>query len=274
MSSDPLWQRLRSAKPVPIAASDNQQLWAQITATPGDRRLAPKPATRQRWSRGWWRIGARQAALLAGSVALTAAGGTAVVAGLGPFAHAGPGALFRGNPQNLGIPWNRRQTVIPGSVRRLETLTLPGVGQVQYWIAQSQQHGLCQAIQLPDGGWSGLGYSKFDQGGDVPGCLTVHQGQDGMVNDFYSIASVVGLRHGRKWEIKYGIVSTRGEARQVRDISSGITGRVFGGHVSDGRASGGQYFAIALPFSTRSPASQLEALDGSGHALARALPNE
>lgn len=272
MSSDPLGQRLRRANPVPAPLTDNERLWEQIIATPGDPRLALTPSTPRRQSRGWRRLGTQQAALVAGSVALTAAGGTAVIAGLGPFAHAGPGALFRGNPQNLDIPWNRRQTVIGGSVRRLETLTLPGVGRVQYWIAQSQQHGLCQAIRLPDGGWSGLGYSRFDQGGGVPGCLTVQQGQDGMVNDFYSTTSVIGLRHGRKWEIKYGIVSTRGQALRVRDIRSGITGRVFDGRVSDGRTLTGQYFAIALPVPT--PAFQLEALDDSGHILAKALPDE
>ncbi len=260
MTLDSTLERLRAADPARggdrTAAAD--ALCAQILAGPGDPRLL---GGHRRWR---WPLG-RVALVAAASLILAAAAvaGTMRLAGLGPFAHADPGTLFRGDPQNLDSAWRDRQTVVPGTVRRLQTLRLDGVGAVQYWVADSAQHGLCQGLRLPDGSWSGLGFSRFDLSADVPGCIRTqgYGGMDGIENGFYYLTASVGLRGSPGWEIAYGI-TTRGRATSVRDTRTGRTARVH-----DGR-----YFVLAVRSRrwNEPPPIRIQALDANGRVLAQA----
>jgi hypothetical protein len=88
------------------------------------------------------------AALLVTAVAAAAAGTVALV-------NAGPTTLFehsRAGASGTGIP---HQRVIPATVRKIDAFQVPGVGLVQYWVADTAQHGVCQALRRPDGTWAG-----------------------------------------------------------------------------------------------------------------------
>jgi hypothetical protein len=156
--------------------------------------------------------------------------------------------------------------VIASTVRRAETFTVPGVGRIAFWVAASRQHGLCTALRLPGGSWSGLERSPLDEGGTVPGCAPTRAQVDRAkppvyVLDGFDYADAMLRGHdGRQWLVEYGRVSSRrGRPAIVRDRLSQISTRV---------ARGG-WFAIVLPI--RDPnhvPSRLQALDAQGRIVA------
>ena len=166
---------------------------------------------------------------------------------LGLFGHDRPAQLFRENPVARDLPagsalWH--QTVLPRTVTRAETISIAGVGRLQLWVASSRQHGVCSAIRLPNGDWAGLGVSRMDEGGSVPGCHPTRQQINRSGSPVYAIdgfdyeETLVRGHDGRSWRIEYGTINPpHGRARRVRDALSGITASV-----ADGR-----WFAIVFP---------------------------
>ena len=266
MNEEHLMRRLRAADPAPVTNHPaDQALWSSIVSAPGDPRLVENQRP-QRW-RG---LGTRR--LLLGIVvfALVAGGGTAGVVSSGLFRHDRPAQLFRENPVARDLPagsalWH--QTVLPRTVTRAETISIAGVGRLQLWVASSRQHGVCSAIRLPNGDWAGLGVSRMDEGGSVPGCHPTRQQINRSGSPVYAIdgfdyqETLVRGHDGRSWRIEYGTINPpHGRARRVRDALSGITASV-----ADGR-----WFAIVFPIHhpQAMPHWRLEALSATGHVIA------
>lgn len=139
----------------------------------------------------------------------------------------GPGAPITPYPE----------TVIPSTVRELGTFSPAGVGTVQYWTADTRQHGVCGALRLPDGVWVGL--QKHPANGSMPGCWPTRN-QTGwgalIIDGFDYITSGVIGRQGQRWMLAYGAVSVPQTTTRVRDIHSGTDAAI----VSD------NHFVIAL----------------------------
>jgi hypothetical protein len=151
-----------------------------------------------------------------------------------------PLRLFERNPAAIdatpAATWT--QTVIPSTVRRLGTFTLAGVGAIQYWVADTKQHGVCGALRTSNGQWLGLQH-EGKVGGNMPGCYPTRAqvGAGALIIDgFDFIQSSVTGRHGQHWYIIYGAVSTPQTPTRVRDTFSGTSASLVSGH----------YFAIAL----------------------------
>jgi hypothetical protein len=218
-----------------------------------------------------WLLGPRRLVLAAVAFVLVAAGGTAGVVDSGVFAHDHPVALFRHDPVGQGLPPGQRlwhQTVIPSTVHRAEAFTVPGVGRIAFWVAASRQHGLCTALRLPGGSWSGLEGSPLDEGGRVPGCAPTRAQVDRakppvyLLDGFDYQEAIVRGHDGRQWRIEYGRISSRrGRPVTVRDSLSGISTRV---------ARGG-WFAIVFPIRDPNtvPVWRLQALDAHGRVVAQ-----
>jgi hypothetical protein len=262
MSPDRLLDRVRAANPAQTITITDSELFARIITGPGDPRLDARPRRRRR-------IGARGLALLAGAVVLCGAGGT--VGAVQLLSHASPKALFEADPQGQysrrpGRIWGGTgQTVIPSTVHRATSFTVPGVGRFQYWIALSRPKGwLCSAIRQPDGTWAALTDDKYQLGGPVPGCGTLPW-HDSHGFSYYPSS----IQHrGTTWRIVYGYVPTTGHPVTVRDNVHHVTARI-----GDGR-----YFAIVIPLCkgraqcslpVPRPGSgfQLQTLDASGRVL-------
>jgi hypothetical protein len=155
--------------------------------------------------------------------------------------------------------------VIPQTVHRATTFTVPGVGRFEWWIGLSRSNGwLCGALRQPDGTWADL-YSgpndKYQVGGPMPGCGTLPW-QD--VQGFAYNQTSVRSPNGEVWQIAYGYVPTTGHPVEVRDTVSGAKARI-----GDGR-----YFAIVMPLCKGSacarmspPGYQLQTLSGAGRVL-------
>jgi hypothetical protein len=271
MTEERLMRRLQMANPVAVVdrPAGVEQLLARIVSEPGDARLLGG----RRRSPGWLR-GPRRLVTVAVAFLLVAAGGTAGVVDWGVFARDHPVALFRHDPVGQGLPpgnslWH--QTVITSTVHRAETFTVPGVGRVAFWVAASRQRGVCTALRLPGGSWSGLEGSPLDEGGAVPGCAPTRAQIDRSKPPVYVLdgfdyeEAVVRGHDGRQWRIEYGRVSSpRGRPVVVRDALSGITARV---------ARGG-WFAIVFPIADQNalPRWRLQALDAQGGIVAREPP--
>jgi hypothetical protein len=199
------------------------------------------------------------AALLTFTVTAAAAAGTVALF------QASPTTLFKKSPPEVsgaGVP---HEVVILSTVHVIDTFTVPGVGAVQYWVADTAQHGLCQAFRRPDRAWAG--YPDNGSGaGQLPGCgptreqLVVAQGNSHvglapMSVDEQSV-SIKDLA-GRWWDIYYGVVSANGAVR-VKDPANGQTAPLI-----DGR-----YFVMV----GRRPGScagcdNLRAIDAAGNIL-------
>lgn len=110
------------------------------------------------------------------------------------------------------------QTVIPSTVRVIATPTVPGVGKVKYWVANTKQNGICTAIQLPEGSWAGL--KNFKQiGGALVGCRpTRAQLSHGalILSGFDYTDSEVLSGSGKELVLDYGEITVPGAAK-VRD---------------------------------------------------------
>jgi hypothetical protein len=193
----------------------------------------------RRWiSRRVRRAALLPAALLLTTAAAAAATGVATVV-LNPFqiAHDNatdtPTRLFEHDPGVTGATpaalWH--QTVITSTIRDIETFTVPGFGPIQYWVADTEQHGICTALRLPNGGWAGLQHNG-QVGGVVPGCRpTRHQLSGGalMLDSFDYAEFAVVPGDGQRWMIEYGIVSAPHPAARVRDMASGVSVPVIDG---------------------------------------------
>ena len=175
-----------------------------------------------------------------------------------------PIRLFENNPEIAGASpatlWH--QTVIGTTVRRIKTFTVPGVGPLQYWVADTNQHGICTALRLPDGDWAGLQHDGR-VAGSRPGCRPTRAqlGAGSLILDGfdYEQTTVTGST-GHPWTIQYGAVSVS-DATQVRETVNGVTTPII-----DGR-----YFAIALrggPATDWGDTGRLEALNSSGQRVA------
>ncbi len=239
MTSDRVIDRIRAADPALAATIIDDELFARIVASPGDPRLgtsAGKPRRRRRL-----RMGTRGLALIAAVVVLSATGGAFGAIELGAFSHASPRALFEADPAGQfsrlpGQITGTGQAVIPQTVHRVTTFTVPGVGRFEWWIALSRPKGwLCGAIRQPDGTWADLGGDdKFQLGGPMPGCGTLPW-QD--VQGFAYNQTSVRSPDGDVWRIAYGYAPTTGRPVKIRDKISGATAPI-----GDSR-----YFAIVMP---------------------------
>ncbi|MGN6869619.1 MAG: hypothetical protein ACTHMY_14605 [Solirubrobacteraceae bacterium] len=151
-----------------------------------------------------------------------------------------PLELFQRNPGVIDPSGaaEPRETVIPSTVRQLGTFTVAGVGRIQYWVADTRQHGICGALRLPGGDWAGFSNGGRD-GGQFPACYATRR-QTGLgaliIDGFDYLQTTVPSHNGQRWYILYGAVSTRGTAVRVRDGFSKREASL----VRD------RYFAIAL----------------------------
>jgi hypothetical protein len=96
----------------------------------------------------------RTIALVPALLGVTVATAAAAV-GASALLQSGPVAVFRHNAQPVGAVGSARELVIPTSAHVIDRFTIPGVGPVQYWIANTKQHGLCQAFARAHGAWPG-----------------------------------------------------------------------------------------------------------------------
>jgi hypothetical protein len=158
---------------------------------------------------------------------------TAAAAATVALVNADPTTLFASNPQGEA-GWH--QTVIPSTVRKLAAVDVPGVGPVQYWVADTEQHGRCWGLRGPSGAWLTLAMDDRSAG-SVPGCgptrehqvLAQGNGSVGLLPmsvDYYNNA--VRDSSGQWWAIYYGTVTADGAAA-VRDQSTGKTAPVIAG---------------------------------------------
>lgn len=248
MSSESVMARLRAANPVPAVAIDDPELWMQITSSAGDPRLSPLRLRPDRARRWWHRARAHRGALLASGV-LVAACGTAGVAGVtgivnfSLFARSKPLPLFQAD---LGFAPNPHAHVMPGSVRMVETVSVPTVGPVEYWVARTVSGWQCSAFKLPDGQWAGTtlaASNRYGFSGPVPSChgpWITWEGPDFRYEQIwlgpisYRRGRVVS---GRSFGVVYGTVRASRTPVIVRDLVSGATAPV----VSHG------YFVLIIP---------------------------
>jgi hypothetical protein len=240
--------RLRAANPVPAVAIDAAELWTQITSSAGDPRLSGLRVRPQRARRWRDRASAHRGALLACGV-MVAACGTAGVAGVtgianfSLFARSKPLPLFRAD---LGFAPNPHAHVVPSSVRMVETVSVPTVGPVEYWVARTVSGWQCSAFKLPNGEWAGttaVASNRYGFGGPVPSChgpWITWEGPDFRYEQIW--LGPVSYRRGRvvsgrSFAVVYGTVRASGTPVVVRDFVSGARAPV----VSHG------YFALVIP---------------------------
>ena len=225
----------------PLPASIEQRVdvaLCQEIARASDR---PRPRRPSLWS--FLRV-LPVPAILAATVAVAVAA-TAVIV-ISPFqvarrnAHDSPLRLFQRDPDVIGATpaaeW--RQTVIPSTVRELGTFALPGVGTIAYWTAQTEQHGICGALRLPDATWVGTQNDGKD-GGSLPGCYPTRRqvGAGALIIDgFDFIDGAVFGRQGQRWDLIYGKVTAGKPVSQVIDTHSRRSASIVRGG----------YFAIAV----------------------------
>jgi hypothetical protein len=173
-------------------------------------------------------FGTRSIALIPAALLVTAV--TAAAAGTVALVNASPTTLFENNPSGAsdsGIP---HQTVIPSTVRMIDTFQLPRVGPVEYWVADATHGGLCEALRRPDGTWAG--YPDHGTGaGQMPGCGPTRaqvvalqgDGHQGLLPSSVDEQSVsMKDSAGAWWDIYFGIVSANGAAG-VKDPVNGQT---------------------------------------------------
>lgn len=275
-------QRLRAANPANASSVHAPELWLRIVDSPGDRQLDSAPARQRRLRALWQRGGVHRGALIACGALLVVCGSAAVakVSGvIDPFAwlaHEKPLQLFRAAP---GYDPRRQPAVVPGSVRLVETVSVPRVGAVQFWTARTVKGWACAAFKLPNGEWAGTtlaGSARYGFGGAVPSCHGPWITWEGP--NFRYDAILLGANHRRFYGLVYGTVRTTNAAAAVRDLASGATAPVV--HGGD--------FALVIParlvLDRNTPAGlrpgepqnarhytipyvHIEALDATGHVL-------
>ena len=160
-----------------------------------------------------------------------------------------------------------KQTVIASSVRMIAKPHIPGIGAVQYWVADTRQHGICTAIRLPDGSWAGL--KNFRQvGGALVGCrptrTQISAGALILSGFDYTDSEVIG-EDGQKIILNYGEITAPGHPTEIENESTGARSRVIDG----------KYFLL-VSYPTRGvrggtdvgDGAHLIALDASGAVVA------
>jgi hypothetical protein len=192
------------------------------------------------------------------TVATTAAAATVALV------HADPTALFQSSPQATSGR-AQHQTVIPSTVRKLATVQVPGVGPVQAWIGDTEQHGTCWGLRGPDGSWLTLAMDDRSAG-TIPGCAPTRKqdvlaqgnspvGLAPMSADYLS--NSVKDPRGRWWDIYYGTATADGAAG-VRDQGTGRTAGLIDG----------QYFILVeRQAGNCEGCDDIRAIDAAGHVL-------
>jgi hypothetical protein len=257
-------ERLRKANPARTMPLEAPELWLSIVSSPGDPRVDCGSPTARRGRRLRHRARVRRGALLAGGVLLAVCGSAAVAKVTGvidPFswlAHDKPLKLFQAAP---GFDRRIQPAVVPSTVRRVETFSVPSVGKVQFWTARTATGWACAAFKLPDGEWAGTASKasiRYGFGGPVPSCHGPWITWEGP--DFHYDAIWLGLNR-RPYGIVYGTVRTSTPAALVRDLASGATAPIVGR---------GDFVLMVPGRHDRIPYLRLEALNASGHVLAAA----
>jgi hypothetical protein len=230
------------------------------------RELASRRSTRRRVRIpfGAGRITLAHAGILATLATTTVAATLALV-------NASPTALFANNPQrNTGF--GGHQTVIPSTVRKLTTVNVPGFGALQYWIADTQQHGICWGMRDANGSWLALGHNGVGgvpvlaSGGIAPGCgptrkqVVLAQGNShvGLLPTSVDYQdNQVKNSKSQSWDIYFGTVNAN-NAAAVRDETTRKTAKLI-----DGR-----YFILLEPV-TANPigGDNLRAINAAGKPL-------
>lgn len=266
MTSDPIIQRVRRTNPASATPIENAALLEAIVAMPPDARLTQDAhaRTRRHRSRPTW--------ILTVGAVLSIGGATAWATGV-----TSPLGLFQSSPNDVSqsTPWQQDvipQDVIPSSVHRATTTTIPNVGEAELWFARTRQGGFCTAIRLPDGHWAGTQQSPLDAGrGSVPGCQPTRS----QVNDAApaSIFVITGFDYndvvvnapgpgGNVWRVIYGTVDGAQTPVRVVDRVSGRSAPVAEGHL----------FALAVrdpyPKQLKEHGLRLVALDAHGRVVA------
>ncbi len=236
---------------------------------PGDERVGhvlEREINRRRRPRRRVRLpfGTRSIALMPATL-LTIAATTAAAAGTLALFAANPTTLFEHAPTAPSGPRLPHETVVPSTVRRIDTFQVPGIGLVQYWVADTAQHGLCQALRRPDGTWAGYPDGGTG-GGQIPGCGPTraqvvasqgdsHVGLAPMSVDEQSVS--IKDSTGRWWDIYFGIVAADG-AVGVKDPANGKTAPL----IDD------RYFVMVVRRrGTCSGCDNLRAIDAAGNIL-------
>jgi len=260
---------LPNALPTRIGHAALDALEREIGTTRGQK---SRPRRRRRF--------ARRALLIPVALVLTTAAaiaGVGVITGFFPNPSVSakknvadtPLQLFKADlpaqpPASPRSLWH--ETVIPSSVHTIATPIIAGIGKVQYWVANTTQHGICTAIRLPGGSWAGL--KSFDQlSNSLVGCRPT-RAQLGtgtlILSGFDYISSEVLTRGGEELALDYGEITAPGHASKIRDESSGVTAPVI-----DGR-----YFLLVTPAAKHGVGNMgildlhLVALNSSGKIIA------
>jgi hypothetical protein len=233
MTDPGLLDRLRAADPAADQSSAlDRALMEAIVASPGDPRLYSSARRRQPPRR---RVALMFAVLAAGVGTAWAATGS------------GPLALFASNPQDDGVPgsvWH--QEVVPSTVHRVTEVVIPSVGAIEFWYAETAQHGWCGGLRVPGGDWIARDQGPLNGGGAVPGCQPTREDINAagdpvlIINGFDYVEGDVDARaegHGF-WRITYGVVDGRRPAVRVTDRVSGrstpvLEGRLFARAIPD-----------------------------------------
>jgi hypothetical protein len=189
---------------------------------------------------------------------------TVLVVGVGAAWAAGvlsPLAVFEQNAQRDGNPpgsiWD--QSVAPATVRRAASVSIPEVGAVGFWYAETTRGGWCGALRLPDGNWLGTGKGPLDAGGTVPGCYPTREAVNAaarspvyVLNGFDYQEDDVDARPvgGSFWRIRFGRIDAPGAVRIVDRVSgesAGVERGLFELAVADpDPAAGGGVHLVAL----------------------------
>jgi hypothetical protein len=185
----------------------------------------------------------RTIALIPALLGVTVATAAAAV-GASALLQSGPVPVFRHNAQPVGAVGSAPELVKPASAHVIDQFTIPGVGPVQYWIANTKQHGLCQAFARAHGTWPGNA-AHSPTARFVGDCRPtreqiVHQEMEGATDQNFTgllpmsvdeqSVSVQGTDR-RWWVIYYGVVSANGAVAvknpRTRQTAPLINGRYF-----------------------------------------------
>jgi len=260
MSYDLAFEHLRAADPATVEPVEADALFDAIVAQPADPRLRRK---RLRATRRWRFVAAAAAALVVGVAAAWAAGSGDLR------------TIFAANPAGGGTPGHPpaglwRQTAIPSTIGRVGVISVPHVGGVELWSAETKEHGWCSALRLPNGNWSGMGGS--DGGGAAPGCYPSRAATNAAAGtpvyvisgfDYYETSVDARDDGGRFWRIVYGVTEFPKPAARIVDTVS----------AREVTISKGRFFALLVPDDhpgspSPTPLYHLLAFDASGKVIA------